>query len=631
MVETARMNHRLRDPASIQRLLYEALDGSDNIVIVLEQSGNGASAGLSVVAANDAFCRTSGFTQADLVGQPFLTLLAPDANPATWAAMVRSAREHRSYRSELLCTRRDGASFWLGLHLMPARERSPWCVLLGRDITVSLRDRQQHAAIQGLLAKVFLCVQAAVAIIDENGLIQMTNPALDRLMGYPSGSLPGKSSIDFVAPDDRPIAAAARQRQLESGHDYTIETTAQRGDGSTLPVELTSTMMAHENLKRVRIVTLTPRGPATMPPPVKVHVAGKFRLIGLEEVMEALGPRWAEVSSRVMASAELVLLEHCRPSDSWSRTTDCGFLVCFGGATEEDAQVRAAAIARDIRIRLIGEGETESNAYVTAITGSVEVPNRPPPAPDMLAAVIGERLNARLAEIEARARETLRQAIQTATSALSPVYNRHMREMVGLFATLPRALEHAVNCALAALPMRESQAFEFDRLVLGVAAAQVIDRLATGDSQPIMVPVNFELFLDQTRADRYIEAWQQLDRRLRQRMMLVLAHLPRGVPRSKILECVTRLRRFSHAVGFQAEAVELPPIEFSALGASIVVVQEEDLKAWEFEDLTKLEKLVGVVHAHHARVLMREVGSRESAAKLLRLGADLIALAENAG
>jgi hypothetical protein len=97
------------------------------------------------------------------------------------------------------------------------------------------------------------------------------------------------------------------------------------------------------------------------------------------------------------------------------------------------------------------------------------------------------------------------------------------------------------------------------------------------------------------------------------------------------LEAVARLRRLSQAVAFQPELMEFPPIEFAALGASLVVLREADLKSWEDEDLAKLEKLVDFAHGHHARVLVREVGSRENATRLLRLGVDLAALAEDAG
>ncbi len=623
--------HGPPDPASLQQLLYQALDSSDNVMLVLEQSGDDAGSPI-VTATNDAFCRVSGFTQAEISDRPLVGLAASAANPATWAEIGQAAREGRSFRSELLCARKTGPPFWLGLHLMPVDEAaSPCFVLFGRDITEVLRDRQQHAAVRGLLAKVFVAVQAAVAIVDENGMIMMANPALDKLLGYRTGGLIGRNCPDITAPESRDVAQEAHQRQLENEQGYTIETAMMRADGSQARVNFTSIMAEREGLRRYRILTLSPLMGAETSPPVSVHVAGKIKLIGLDEVKTALGPRWEALASRVMASAEHVIRTRCGPKDTWSRTTDGEFLICFGEATEEEAAFRAAAIAREVRTRLIGEGVSASIAQVTAITAAVELPDQPARSPDGLVTAISERLNARLAEIETRARQTLRQALQGATCELAAVLSRHQRGVVCHFGSLPRVLERGIQCALTALPVRESQAFDFDRLVLGAAAEQIVAQLSTGTTLPIMVTVDFEVFLDRSSIERYVAACQQLDQRLRPWLILVLAHLPLGVPQSRVQECVTRLRPFCNSVAYQAEAVELPAIGFSALGASVVVLQEGDLNGWAPDDMAKLARLIGVVRANRARVLVRQVGSLENAKRLLKLGVDLVALAQGAG
>ena len=256
------MRRGLLDPASLQHLLFQALDRSDNFVLVLEHSGDPAD-GLIVAATNDAFCRGSGFSAEDLIGRPFRDLAAQDADPATCAALEQAARAGRSLRSELLCGRRTGAPFWLGLHLMPTDEGNPPCsVLLGRDITDSLRDRQQHAAIQGLLAKVFVSVRAAVSIVDERGAILMANPALDRLLHTRPGELIGRIGMDLIAPEQREAVLAARQRHVETAQDYALETVVQRLDGSRVAVHLASTIVERDDLKRFRILTLSEREPA---------------------------------------------------------------------------------------------------------------------------------------------------------------------------------------------------------------------------------------------------------------------------------------------------------------------------------------------------------------------------------
>jgi PAS domain S-box-containing protein len=618
------MKHGLIDHSSLQQMLYDALDHSDDIVLVLEQTGEDA-AGIVVVSANDAFCRTCGYDHAELIGRSLLSLAAPDGNPSQCADVIRAMRDRKSFRSEMSCTRQDGKSFSLGLHLMPVQHASPLrSIILGRDITESLQARQQQAAIQGLLAKVFLCVTAPVAIVTDDGIIQMNNPALDELLGYPSGGLVGKRAIELNAPIRRPAAIAALQQHVADRTDYTIATNLLRADGSEVAVEASSTTLQRDDLRRFRIVTILK--PPAAAPPVTVHVAGKIRLIGLDEVRAALGSRWAEVAAKAMTSAEHVVRRHCGPHDSWSRTTDGGFLICFADATESEGAFRAAALAREIRNRLIGEGETDEAAAVSAISAAVEVPHMPGRSPDMLAIIIGERLNGRLAQIEAQARETLRHAAYTTACRLEPIRSRRTKKVVAQFARLPAELELRFLAAYSALPMNERQEFDFDRLVLGVAAEQAITEIAEGGSMQILVNVEFEVFLDRRRTERYVAACQALDSRLRERLVLVLCGMPRGFPKSRVLECVMRLRPFCHGVGFQSDSMDAPSVELTLLGAAIVVLPMDNPMSQTAKDLAKLAKVMESLHTYQALVLVRHVPSWEDTKNLVRVGVDLISM-----
>jgi PAS domain S-box-containing protein len=339
------MKRGLIDSAALEGMLYQALDSSDDLVVVVEQVGAGAD-DLVIVASNDAFYRASGHAVVDLVGKPWHILAAPEADQGTWQAALRSVRDRQSFRSELLCRRPNGRSFWLGLHLMPVPKTTPPCsVLLGRDITTSLRDKHQQDAIQGLLAKVFTSVQAPVAILEEHGLIMMTNPAFDRVLGYRPGALIGKSSLSVTMPAMHSAAIEAREKQLKDGQDYTAETVVLHADGSKMRVEFASTLVERQDLKRFRILTITRLPARTSAPPVVVRVAGKIKLIGLEEIKASLGSRWSKVAARAMQTAEHIVRQSCGPRDSWSRTADSGFVISFGEATEEEAALRAMTIA----------------------------------------------------------------------------------------------------------------------------------------------------------------------------------------------------------------------------------------------------------------------------------------------
>jgi EAL domain-containing protein (putative c-di-GMP-specific phosphodiesterase class I) len=346
-------------------------------------------------------------------------------------------------------------------------------------------------------------------------------------------------------------------------------------------------------------------------------------------VKEALGSRWAAVAARATASAEHVIRRRCGPHDTFSRTPDGGFLICFADTTEEEAGFRAAALAREIRTRLVGDGETDATASVSAIAAAVDVPHEPGRSADMLATVIGEQLNSRLAEIEARARETLRQAVRTACCRLEPVRSRRTHAVVAHFARLPSNQEQRILAAYSTLPMSERQDFDFDRLVLGVAAGQAITEIAEGGSLLVLVNVDFEVFLDRRRTERYVAACRVLDSRLRERLVLVLSGMPKGFPKSRVLECVMRLRPFCHGVGFQSDSMEAPSVELSLLGAAIVVLRQDQQAALTARDTERIGKLVDSLHAFQARVLVRHVASWADAKALARLGVDLVGISED--
>ena len=366
------MGHGLLDPASLQRMLYDTLDHSDDIVLVLEQTGDDGRRPRHRFRQRCVPPR-GGHRLADLIGQPFHALVGGGCRLDAAGTGSSAPRGRQDLPARSCCAAATTArTFWFGFHLMQVRGPPPaHFVVLGRDITESLQARQQQAAIQGLLAKVFLCVQAPVAIVSENGIIQMSNPALEELLGYPAGGLVGKRAIDCNAPGDRPAAVAARQRQTEDGHDYSLPTRLSRADGTELPVVLTSITVQREDLRRFRIITVLPR---PSEPPATVHVAGKIRLIGLDEVKEALGSRWAAVAARAMASAEHVIRRRCGPHDTLFAYSGRRLPDLLRRTTEEEAGFRAAALAREIRTRLVGDGETEATANVSAIAAAVDVP-----------------------------------------------------------------------------------------------------------------------------------------------------------------------------------------------------------------------------------------------------------------
>jgi PAS domain S-box-containing protein len=511
----------------------------------------------------------------------------------------------------------------LGMHLMaaPARTDGKDCfVVLGRDITAALQARQMQDSIQRLLAKVFSSVDAAVAIVSAAGRIVMTNRGVDLLLGYKPNELVGRSSLDLVASGSRGVVGATLKRQFEAETDATYSAPVVRADATLLRVRITSVIAATGEAKKFRIVTLRPE--TTDRATIRSESVGKIKLVGLDGVRKALGDRWPGVAERAMATAEVVIKRHCGPQDSYSRVDDTSFLICFGTLSEAESSFRAAMIGREIRTRLIGQGEDPENAHVRAVAAMVRFSDQPMSGA-MLNATLLDGLDQQLERIEQEARQTLRTALGNAACDLDLIYGRNP----GRIATqvlVPYQLERQLESALSALPQSEAEGFDPDAMLLGLAAQHAVTSMAHGDVTPVLVRLNFEIFASRTTTDRFFAMCAKIDRRVSGRLVLLLSSLPEGLPRTRLQDCVNRLRPFCRGVGYQVDDVAaLPEIDLANSFNPIVVLP---LTACSASTPGRLRELFTSLQSRRAKVLVRGVGSEKDAASLRALGADMIAM-----
>ena len=608
----------------LARLAWQAMDHSDDIVLLLEKASAADNAAMIVIGANDAFHRASGYHADQILGQS-VTGLFPDTAQA--GTLLDTIRQAGSLRAEMALLRADGSTFVLGLHLMPVPRGGselPGFMVLGRDITAILQARNAQVSAQRLLAKVFICIDEAVVIVDTNDRIVMTNPHADRLLGYKANALAGRPLLDVVAPRDRDLVATNRRRQMEQGGDLAFEATLLRADDSEQMMRVRSVVVERDDHKRFRILTLRPAAPAQ----IHTESAGHIKLVGLNEVRDALGSRWPALATRAMATAEAVIKRRCDKEDSYSQVDDISFLICFGALDAQEATFRAAMIGREIRDRLIGQSGDPDTAQVRSIAASVSFPWQEGQPTAIRDAALLAGLDSQLQQIEKDARQTLDAVLLDARCELETIHSRNAGEMVATWVCLPEALERKLLCAFAILPRGETEAFDLDGLLLGLAAKQAITGLARGASQPLLVPVGFDVFNSRPATERFTTLCRKLDKRVTKQLVFVLSGLSEGLPRSYLFECVNRLRPFCSGVGFQADdPALLAPLDLAPSGNAVVALPASAITAMSAE---KVKTLVNFLHAKRMKLLVRRLGSADQAAKVLALGADLISMARGA-
>lgn len=98
--------------------------------------------------------------------------------------------------------------------------------------------------------------------------------------------------------------------------------------------------------------------------------AGRFGLIGLQDLREALGPRWPELRERVSDLAETVISRHLTPGDVFELQDDGAYVVLFARLNKAEADFKCRVIGKEITQKLLGS-ESVRLADVSSVSVSV--------------------------------------------------------------------------------------------------------------------------------------------------------------------------------------------------------------------------------------------------------------------
>lgn len=163
---------------------------------------------------------------------------------------IQLARLGRGQPFEWHRRSKDGSLNWDEVRLKPAMINGhPHVLAFTRDIT-ERREREQ--ALQRSEARLRATVEAAfdcVIGMDGEGRIVEFNAAAERVFGYRRGDVLGRLLAEVILPERHRDAHARGLRHFHAGGrgpmiGRLVETTAQRADGSEIPVELAISVAA---------------------------------------------------------------------------------------------------------------------------------------------------------------------------------------------------------------------------------------------------------------------------------------------------------------------------------------------------------------------------------------------------
>ncbi len=473
--------------------------------------------------------------------------------------------------------------------------------MLDRDLSLTRHSAEMEKSIQGLLATVFSLVETPIAIVTTNGRIVICNPNFDLLVGDKPGALVGRLLLDLVEVTDRArllqeLSGAVAPASKNAGAG-SLEAVIRRSDGSGLSRSLVLAAATQPELQRFRIVMVTSRAGDG-----RVRAATKLRFIHLDEVRALLGQEWDAIAVRVLAAAETVIHRHLRADDTFRRTPDMGFVIAFGETTELEATQRSALMASEIMTSLLEAGEDAETAELSRLTVSV-------PLADGADAL--ERTLRELEDGEAgRGRPT-----ELPGCIFDRVQDCQRGSFIGWMVNAS-----ASTARDAGLPSLSN----YDDLALRGLAEQA-DRLrAFSSGEELFIRLAFASFENRASADRVVGSLRGLDGAIRERLVVLLADVPRGVHVSRMQDAAARLQVVCARVGLSLADLELPGFDLAVFKAPVVAV--DGLHWEEAFPAARVEKLALGLRLKRARLLVTRVPSVSVARSLRAKGVDYVSL-----
>jgi PAS domain S-box-containing protein len=195
---------RARVTDSRFRLLESAVVHAHDAVVILDAEAQ-QGLGRSVLYANDAFFRMTGYGREEVLGRSLHFLRGPQSDPETLGQIRDALAEGQPLRVELQNYRKDGTPFWVDLSLVPvpdpARSAAHW-VMIQRDITDRKCAEDALQRSEGLFRSIFENTSAGVTLTDRDGRFVSCNPAFAAMTGRSVADLLALTPRDITHPDD---------------------------------------------------------------------------------------------------------------------------------------------------------------------------------------------------------------------------------------------------------------------------------------------------------------------------------------------------------------------------------------------------------------------------------------------
>lgn len=305
--------------------------------------------------------------------------------------------------------------------------------------------------------------------------------------------------------------------------------------------------------------------------------AGKLQLINFDEIRAKLGDRWPAMADKARHITEQVIAKRLAASDVSAPMGD-GYIILFAELTEEQARLKATAIGREVRERLLGELDLGDRDWVNAFIGEVTTltPTEGEAKPSLaninralaqttnvLPSAVGVTISAAELELQRRVGEvgvSYRPTVLPGKGVVS-VYDARVQRLDDLNRVLSGAAAyHRGDDAIT---------FEIDRAVLS-RATQDLRTMALDSPALVLVPLHIRSFTAHSFG-KLLDLCRELPPGLRRYLVIDLIGLGHNASTTMLATAVNAIQPFTRALAARilpsfTDLDRLARLRFSSVG-----------------------------------------------------------------
>ena len=229
-------------------LLSIALDRANDAVMITEELPHDQSGGPRIAYVNSSFCRATGYSLKDVIGQSPRLLLGPDADRKTQGQFAQALQQWTPTRTEMQHCRKDGSRFWVEMDVTPIADDSGWqthWISIQRDVTDRRRADEERLEREASNRKLFEQSPLPTLVFDRRSLRFLdVNGAAVTQYGWTRAQFLQMSLPDVQTADQQPAFGTL----IASNHNVEIARrswTHLRANGSRIQVQVASHALAY--------------------------------------------------------------------------------------------------------------------------------------------------------------------------------------------------------------------------------------------------------------------------------------------------------------------------------------------------------------------------------------------------